>query len=237
MQRFLFSLLLLFFVFFVSFVDAVLSPASAQDETPTPAVFTPTKTQANIPELPTVGPVSVFSPLHGQALKASIKITGSIALEGWTGYELAFAYAANAEPDWVVFATGVNPVAEGSLLATWDTTTISDGDYNLRLRVLSPNGDQDVIVYGIRIRNYSVDTPMPTATPLPSATPSASPTVTITSTSTPKPTGTPYSTPTRMPPNPASLRTDDIVFNFSRGALFVAVLFGVFGLFLRLRRR
>lgn len=236
MQRFLLILLFLFFVLFVSLANALLSPASAQDETPTPEVSTPAETQANIPELPTVGPVSVFSPLHGQALKGSIKITGSISLEGWLSYELAFAQAASAEPDWFIFATGANPVTDG-LFATWDTTTISDGDYNLRLRVFSPGGDQDVIVYGVRIRNYSVDTPMPTPTPPASATPSATPTATVTATFTPRPTGTPYSTPTRMPPNPASLRIDDIVFNLSRGALFMAVLFGVFGLFLRLRRR
>lgn len=227
---------LVFFVFFVTFVDAALWPAAAQDESPTPAALTPAGTPSSIPELPTVGPISILYPLHGQPLKATVKITGSIALEGWTTYELAFADAASAEPNWFVFATGSNPVIDG-LLAEWDTTSISDGVYNLRLRVTGPNGEQDVFVEGVRINNYTADTPEPTSTPPASATPTSTPMPTVTLTFTPLPTETPYSTPTRLPPNPASLRPDDIAFNLGRGALFAAVLFGVFGWMLKLRRR
>jgi hypothetical protein len=229
-------LFLIFCVLCVSFSDAIFSPAAAQDESPTPEVSTPAETPGVIPELPTVGPVSVTYPIHGQTLKGIVKITGSIALEDWTGYELAFADTANAEPSWFVFATGTNPIIDG-LLGTWDTATISDGEYNLRLHVFSPSGDQDVFIYSVRIHNYTVDTPEPTATPPASATPSASPTATATATFTPQPTSTPYSRPTPMPPNPASLRTDEIIFNLGRGALFTALLFGVFGLLLRMRRK
>ena len=233
----IFVTLLLFFAFLVFFVDAMLSPAAAQEASPTPEASAPAGTPGSAPELPTVGPVSVTYPLHGQTLKGDVKIMGSIAIEGWTSYELAFADALNTEPNWFVFTTGSNPLAEGGLLAAWDTTTISDGTYNLRLRVFSPGSNQDVVIYSLRIRNYTVDTPAPTSTPLASATSSATPTPTITLTFTPLPTETPYSTPTRLPPNPASLRTDEIVFNLGRGVVFAALLFGVFGLFLWLRRR
>ena len=228
--------ILVCFVLLASFVDALLSPVAAQDASPTPEALTPVGTPSSIPELPTVGPVNVTYPIHGQTLKGSVNITGSIALDGWTGYELAFADTAGAELNWFTFATGTNPFADG-LLAAWDTTAISDSDYNLRLRVFAPGGDQDVFIYGLRIRNYTVDTPQPTATASASATPSPSPAATITLTFTPQPTSTPYSTPTQLPPNPASLRSDEIVFNLGRGAAFTALLFGVFGLFLRLRRR
>jgi len=216
-----------FLVFFVFFVDSAVSPVAAQDASPTPE-----GTPSVIPELPTVGPVSVSYPLHGQTLTGSVNITGSIALDGWTSYELAFSDANGAAPSWFIFAAGTNPVPGGPLVA-WDTTTLTDGDYNLRLRVFTPGGSQDVFVYGLRVRNYTVDTPVPTIT----LTPTASPIVTAVPTSTPAPTSTPYSTPTPMPPNPASLRPGEIVFNLGRGALFTALLFGIFGLFLRMRAK
>ncbi len=229
--------ILTFFIFWASFLEnALLSPAAAQDESPTPLASTPAETTVNIPEFPTVGPVSVLYPLHGQTLKSTARIRGNIALEAWTGYELAFSDATSTAPNWFIVTTGSPPLTDG-LLADWDTTTISDGEYNLRLRVFSPSSTLDVIVSGIRIRNYTVDTPMPTTTPPASATSTATVTPTITLTFTPLPTSTPYSTPTPLPPNPASLRTDDIVFNLGRGAVFAALLFAVFGWFLWRRRR
>ena len=188
--------LLVFFVSFVSFVDSGLTPAAAQEDSPTPP-----GTPSVIPELPTVGPVSISYPLHGQTLIGSVNITGSIALDGWTSYELAFSDAAAATPSWFLFASGTNPVPDGPL-AAWDTTTLTDSDYNLRLRVFSPGGSQDVFVYGLRVRNYVVDTPAPTI----ALTPTPSPVATATLTLMPAPTSTPYSTPSPLPPNPATLR-------------------------------
>lgn len=217
-------------------VDAIFWPVAAQEETHTPTETPTAGTPVIVPELPTVGPVSISYPIHGQTLKGTVNIKGSIALEGWTSFELAFADSASSEPNWFVFATGTNPLTDG-LLAAWDTTTISDGEYNIRLHVAVPDGDQDVIVYGIRIHNYTVDTPQPTSTPTITSTATTTATVTVTATFTPPPSPTPYSTPTRLPPNPATLRSDEIVFNFGRGALFTALLFGIFGLLLRLRSR
>jgi|GEM_PF-1007064 len=208
------------------------SPASAQDASPTATA------SLVIPELPTVGPVSVTYPIHGQTLRGTVEITGSIALEGWTSFELAFSDAESSDNfiNWFVFATGTNPVPEGPL-AAWDTTLLTDGTYNLRLTVLGATGGQDVFIYGLRARNYTIDTPLPTLTLTPTPTPSASPTPTITPTFTLQPTSTPYLTPTPLPPNPAILRPGEIVFNLARGALFAGMLFGVFGLFLYMRRR
>lgn len=233
-----FPILVMFsLVILVCALDAVFWPAAAQDDVPTPTPTTTAGTPATIPELPTVGPISISYPLHGQTLKATVNITGSIALEGWTSFELAFADAASTEPNWFPFATGSNPLAEDGPLAVWDTTTVSDGEYILRLRVSSPAGEQDVFVYGIRIRNYTVDTPQPTSTPTITSTATATATATVTTTFTPLPTSTPFSTPTQLPPNPATLRSDEIVFNFLRGGLFSVMLFGIFGLLLHLRSR
>ena len=228
------SLFLVFLVTFVFFVDSNLTPAAAQDELPTPEAALPAGTPSIVPELPTVGPVSVSYPIHGQTLTGIANITGAIALESWTSYELAFSDANDATPSWFLFASGTNPVpVPDGPLAAWDTTTLTDSDYNLRLRVVSPGGSQDVFIYGLRVRNYTVDTPVPTI----ALTSTPSPVATLAPTFTLAPTSTPYSTPTPMPPNPATLRADEIVFNLGRGALFTALLFGIFGLFLRMRSK
>ncbi len=237
-QRFL---LLLFFVFLLAvFVDSALLPASAQEASSTPEELTPAGTPSSIPELPTVGPVNVSYPIHGQTLKAIVNITGAIALEGWSSYDLAFSYADSADPNWFIFSTATNPIPDGAPLAAWDTTTLTDGVYNLRLRVFTPDGaSQDVFIYGLRVQNYIVDTPVATLTFTPTLTPLAPPSATPTLTFTPPPSSTPYSAfaSTPLPPNPAILPTNEIIFNLARGALFTVMLFGVFGLFLRMRAK
>ena len=233
-----FFLLLVFFAVFISCVDSTLTPVSAQETSPTPEDLTPTGTMPIVPEIPTVGPVSISYPLHGQTLKGIINISASIALEGWTSYELAFADVGNdaADLNWFIFASGTNPLPEDGPLAAWDTTVLTDGVYNLRLSVFDSTGNsQDVFVYGMHIRNYTPDTPLPTQTFTPTATPSASPVATATMTFTPLPTSTPYVSPTPMPPNPVILYPVEISFNLARGALFTGMLFAIFGLFLSLR--
>ncbi len=207
-------------------------PASAQEASPTPESATPAGTQTLIPEIPTPSPINITYPVHGLKLTGVIEVTGSIALEGWTSYELAFTYADDRSDSWFVFGGGTNPPA-GAALGSWKTTAISDGDYNLRLRVFSPGSFQDGFIYGLRVRNYTADTPVPTLTFTPTATPAA----TALPTFTPTLTLTTYPTPTVLPPNPATLGAGEIVFNLARGALSIVFLFGVFGLFVRLRRR
>lgn len=216
---------------FVSIGAFVPQPARAQEASPTPSV---TPTLSN-PEVPTASPVIITYPVAGLKLAGVVKITGTIAVSGWTSYELAFAYATDTSGTWFGFAGGSNP-APTDALASWDTTKLSDGDYNLRLRVFSPGGSQDGFAYGLRIRNYTVDTPVPTLAFTPTATSSAPPATAIPS-STPTLTPTIFPTPTDLPANPASLGSAEIVLNLVRGALLIVFLFGAFGFFLRLRRR
>jgi len=128
--------------------------------------------------------------------------------------------------------------APDSVLATWDTSFISDGDYKLRLRVTLQDGSfQDVIVTDLHIRNYTPDTPTPVVTVAITETPTALPfsppaEVVITE----APTETPRSTPTLLSPNPVSLTPDEIYASVRRGAFIIIVLFIIFGLLTRLHR-
>ena len=71
-------------------------------------------------------------------------------------------YASNPADSWFTIQTFPQPVTNPTL-AVWDTTTVTDGDYVLHLRVFLQDGStQDVVVSDLKIRN---DVPIATVTP------------------------------------------------------------------------
>ena len=184
------------------------------------------------------GPAAIYAPLAGQALQGSIAITGNTAIDGFQSAELSFAYFNNPTEPWFLISQSNTPVSNGTL-AQWDTTTLTDGVYNLRLIVTLNTGQQITAkVQGLRVRNYSLietDTPTPvtpTATPVPGITPA--PTVTPTPTITPTPTVTPTITP--LPPNPAALSRLAVAVSIGQGALAAIGLFALIGLYQSVKR-
>jgi hypothetical protein len=110
--------------------------------------------------------VEITSPREGQVVRGNVEIVGTATGTDFTTAELAYAYAGAEDPSWFVIGRITQPVSV-SLLTAWDTTTISDGDYQLKLTVYYTNGSQsDFIVSQVLVRNYtSVDsspTPQPT---------------------------------------------------------------------------
>lgn len=177
----------------------------------------------------------ISSPSEGQIVRGTVIVSGSVAALGFSSYELSFSYNDDPTQTWFVLTTSSLPVFE-SELGTWDTTALTDGDYNLRLRVFLLDGTvQETTVSGLRVRNY---TAVPTATFTPTATaivqfvpPTAqliAPSVATATLSLP--------TPTPLPPNPASLQAASISSALGRGAILALLLFLGFGLLLRLRR-
>jgi hypothetical protein len=192
--------------------------ARAQDATPTPA-----------PQ-----PV-IDSPLPGQAVQGSAAITGSTFVEGFASAELTFGYVDDPTGTWFFIEQMQAPVQAG-VLATWDTTILTDGNYNLRLVVTRQDGSQvELIVPEIRVRNYTpIETstptlPVPTQTSPPGATPVPSATPTATATPVPP-------TPTALPANPAVVTGDDLTYNLLRGGLVALAVFATFGLVFALAR-
>ncbi len=204
--------------------------AQAQQETPggTAAPQTP---QAS----PTPAPgVRLQSPKGGQALQGSVPILGNSDVAGFQSASLYFGYQGDPSQTWFLIAQSDQAVKDGTL-AQWDTTTITDGNYNLRLKVTLSDGSQQVAnVTGLRVRNYSaVETNTPTpVTPTATAVPgdTAVPTSTVTPSVTPvPPTGTPFS------PNPAQITTLDIASSMSKGALAILGLFALMGVYQGIR--
>ncbi|MFZ5922170.1 MAG: hypothetical protein ACOYY3_14065 [Chloroflexota bacterium] len=180
------------------------------------------------------GPV-ITSPTDGQALQGVVQIIGSTQVDGFASAEVAFAYAGDPTGTWFLIASPATPVTSG-LLAEWDTSSITDADYVLRLRVFRQDGSSvEARVTGLRVRN---------TLPVETSTPTAAPTATVTlpplETPTPVPptaTPSPVFTPTALPPNPAALTTADIYAAMRQGALYAAALVLLFGLLMRLRRK
>lgn len=180
-------------------------------------------------------PVSISSPQTGDELRGQVEITGNMTVPNFASAELAFKYASDSADSWFAIQTFPQPVP-GPALAVWDTTSLTDGDYTLRLRVFLQDGTfQDALVSNLKIRN---DIPIPTEV-IPTET--ALPQFSVT---TPRPALTElpataaiiYPSPTPLPTNPASVTTSSIYSTFGRGALIVLVLFIFFSLILRLRK-
>jgi hypothetical protein len=169
-------------------------------------------------------------PLPGQALLGNIEISGNTAVDGYYSTDLFFGYANDPTDTWFLIAQSESPVQNG-VLVNWDTTVISDGNYNIKLSVTLQDGAQiSSTIQGVRVRNYSPiepDTPTPvtpTLTPVPGETPIPTSTITpILPTSTP------------LPTNPVILTSTDFIAVFGRGALFALVLFIFLGVYLGIR--
>lgn len=210
--------------------------ARAQEDSPTatpthtellPTVRIPSTTP--IPETET-SLIYIQSPSPGEAIQGVVTITGAISVENFQHGELTFSYSQNPTSTWFLIQAIEEPM-DNEMIAEWDTTTITDGSYDLRLSVFYENtGEVLVEVPGLRLRNY---TPIETNTPTP-----VTPTATPVPGASPTPTETPVPpTPTSLPSNPAQLTTQDVVIGFGKGVLFTAGLFSLIGLYVLVRNQ
>lgn len=206
----------------LSFVAALLAGllqnrrALAQTETPAPTPVT----------------VGILSPKSGDAVQGSVSLLLVASVEGFVRSELLFGYSGDPTGSWFLLASFEEPVMEGTQVM-WDTTLISDGDYDLYLVVTLGDGSTLTDrVERVRVRNYS---PIETSTPAPSSTPAPGdlpqPTATPTPTITPIP---PTSTP--LPPNPAEITSKQALTSLGTGAAAALGALGLLGMYLWIRR-
>ncbi len=182
-----------------------------------------------------VGPVQqapqqavVTSPKPGEALQGKISISGTVQAEGFQSYEVSFSYQRDTTNTWFLIDQGKEVVTAGPL-ASWDTTTISDGTYRLRLTVFLKDGKAvQTMVTGLRVRNY---TTVETATPAPV---NASGTE-IVATPLPADYKPNFQTPTPLGFNPAQVTKQDLNNSLMYGGLAALGLFVILGLYLGVR--
>ena len=180
-------------------------------------------------------PIAITFPLSGDALRGEVTITGTTDDPNFLSAQLDYSYASNPTGTWFALQTFSQPITD-SALAVWNTASISDGDYILRLRVNFLDNTMQEITLPVSIQN---DVPFSTATVAPTSTPNTIevliPTPFLLAAS-PTPTAPPRATPTALPTNPASLAQTAIYASLGRGALVIIILFILSGLIIRLRR-
>jgi hypothetical protein len=176
--------------------------------------------------------VMILSPSSGQALQGTILILGEINIEEPLSAELSFTYSDDQRETWFIIHKFEDSL-HGEINFEWDTTTITDGQYTLRLLVRTAQDQIIALVPSLRVRNYSAietNTPVPTFTPAPADT--QAPTTTVTMTLTPVP-----FTPTPLPPNPAQIETRDIWMSIGKGGIVVISIFALLGIYQYTRNR
>jgi len=188
-------------------------------------------------QLDQVVDAAIISPIVGQSVQDSVVIRGSTTLDGFQAYEVYFASTSDPTQTWFLIQESTTPIQAG-ILAVWDTSTIIDGDYSLRLVVHQTNGDRvEAFVPDLHVRNYSpseIDTPTP-ASPvmtLSQVLPTGMPSSSATSTSIAiqlLPTITP------LPTNPAEISSSQAFLAFGKGAVFTIGFFALLGAYLGIR--
>lgn len=177
---------------------------------------------------------AISSPGPGEILRGQVSITGTTSDPNFLSAQLDFSYASSPIETWFPLQALSQPVFD-SLLYTWDTTAISDGEYILRLRVFLSDGTLQEARVAVSVRNDTRPTPTPAPTATAEQVTGLVPTPFLLAAS-PTPTDMPRPTPTALPVNPVSLEPVTVYSSFGRGALVILGIFALTGLLLRLRR-
>jgi hypothetical protein len=140
----------------------------------------------------------ITSPEPFSALRGRVLISGTAVHPEFQRYELY--YRLEPGENWVFIGDAHLQQVDDGLLGTWDTTSLADGTYSLRVRVvrLDGNYDEDVVRQVLVANAQPTETPTPEVSPTPTDTPTPlppTPTVLVEQpvipTSTPRPTSTP----------------------------------------------
>ena len=168
----------------------------------------------------------ITSPQPDEVIQGVVLVTGTADMIGLQSYEVLFSYAGDSTETWFLIDQGTRAVKNESL-ALWDTTTITDGEYRLMLRVHLDDSDPvEAIVTGLRVRNYS---PIETITPAPTSIAGGF-------SDTGGEDGPGFGpTPTDLPPNPAVMTTASLVKSILKGMAYALVGLIVIGGFFAAR--
>jgi hypothetical protein len=172
---------------------------------------------------------SVSSPQGGVALQGMVLINGTTDIPGFRSVEVSFGYQDDPTATWFMIDQSATAVKEG-LIASWDTSTITDGEYQLRIKVILADGHvSQTVVTNLRVRNY---TPVETSTPAAAAGPVEE--AKSTQTSLPDFQVTSL-TPTPLPTNPAEVTGQNLQSSALRGVAYVVGALLVAGIYWGLR--
>ena len=167
-------------------------------------------------------------PRPGDVLQGVINVQGSTDVTDFQSADVAFSYEGNQPETWYLIQQSHDKVKKG-VLASWDTTTIADGTYRLRIVVNQLNNQSvEVIVPNLRVRNY---TPVETNTPELAKGDGVQQTVVL-----PTATRSIRPTSTDLPVNPAQVTSVRFSFSLVQGIVYSGILFALLGIYLAARK-
>jgi len=165
--------------------------------------------------------IEIQTPQAADVLKGSVEVKGSVSESGFISASLYYAYADTTVETWFLIQTISQPVTDG-VLAIWDTSSISDGNYKLKLSVLRKSGEiQEVVVDHLQVRNY---------TPAQVVAPTQAVEVEVLQTATEIP-GKPVITVTAYPNNRAAVAVTSVADEIKNGlivGIFCILAFGIY---------
>jgi hypothetical protein len=107
--------------------------------------------------------IAITAPKPNESIRGNFAISGSTEISGFSGFELSFAYNSTEKTTWFPIAVSTSRVKDG-ILAYWNTESITDGMYQLRLRVILNDGNiLEELITPVIIQN---DTPVASISPL-----------------------------------------------------------------------
>jgi hypothetical protein len=187
--------------------------------------------------------VIISSPQPNETVRGLVIIRGSASVPNFQFFKVEYGRGASPT-DWhLIGSTRPEPVIDG-ILAQWDTTSLPDGVYSLRLQAVKNDGNyQEYLTRQLVVANKrATETPTPTAAPTeptrgPTATPGPTPTLAILQPTAALALPTPTPTPVRpqrmaLPELPVSAWSEA----FCMGATAMVAIFAVVGLVFGLRR-
>lgn len=101
--------------------------------------------------------IVISYPAKGDSVQGVVEIKGTVISDFYSSAEIYFGYANKETENWFLITKLEQPVENGQL-ARWDTTTITDGEYQLKLVMYKKDGSSEqVTVAPIYVRNYSIE--------------------------------------------------------------------------------
>ncbi|PKO07729.1 MAG: hypothetical protein CVU41_00730 [Chloroflexi bacterium HGW-Chloroflexi-3] len=182
--------------------------------------------------LPQLDLVRIQSPVDGDYLQGSVPIIGTVTGTGLQTIEISFRYQDSQSQSWFVISQTTSPVVE-DIITTWDTSTIADGVYQIRVLAVFENGrEQEKIINQLNVRNYTPFDPIKTENPEVLSTDNLQNQIVIIET-----TPTLKSSPTPMPPNEMVITQTQFITTAIQGGILGVLFLFVIALFIIIRGR
>jgi len=172
-------------------------------------------------------PVKVTEPQSGDVIQGLVLIYGTTNVAGFRKAEVSFGYQDDPTEAWFLIEQSTTPVQK-DLIARWDTSMITDGEYQLRVKVELEDGQSvQTTVWNLRVRNYTlVETSTPDSSPSRVAVPTVTPLSDYVSQGI---------TPVPLPTNPAQINPSDLQTSALRGAGYAIAALVILGLYWGIR--